>query len=264
MTESLDFYLNQLRLSKDADNVDSLLLKLSNDNDGKMDPRTAVCEVLAEIFKTRWAKKTTTWLTTAGFPKLLAGKTFNTKQGNLPIDQAESFLECDWIERHENMLISDPAGIGKTHFSVAIGKRAIAKGYRTKFSSATNLFKILSKAEETSPVLFEKKFQHLLAQDLLIIDDMGNGAYPPKAVEYLYMLMDMRSQRALSTIITTNSSIKDWSEKLGNPHNLRAGLDRFLEQAHWIKFQGKSLRLASFYKRNKIKGGQSFEEMSNA
>lgn len=57
MTESLDFYLNQLRLSKDAGNVDSLLLKLSNDNDGKMDPRTAVCEVLAEIFKTRWAKK---------------------------------------------------------------------------------------------------------------------------------------------------------------------------------------------------------------
>lgn len=78
------------------------------------------------------------------------------------------------------------------------------------------------------------------------------------------MLMDMRSQRALSTIITINSSIKDWSEKLGNPHNLRAGLDRFLEQAHWIKLQGKSLRLASFYKRNKIKGGQSFEEMSNA
>lgn len=77
MSENLDFYLKQLRLEKDAINVNELLRELSDQALEKSDPREIVCKVLADIYQCRQNKKVATWLTTAGFPRLFSGKEFD-------------------------------------------------------------------------------------------------------------------------------------------------------------------------------------------
>ena len=252
MSENLDFYLKQLRLEKDAVNVNELLRELSDQPFEKNDPREIVCKVLANIYQCRQNKKVATWLTTAGFPRLFSGKEFDINKGNIPASQAERFLKCDWIDRGENLLIYGATGLGKTHFSVALGKQAIAMGYRTKFTSATKLFDTLESSLALSPRVFDRKLQHLDSQNLLIIDDMGNGTYPVESSNFLYMIMDRRHQRGLSTIITSNTQVADWGERLGKAGNLRAALDRFLEMAYKVPFEGDSLRIKAFIERNGI------------
>ena len=80
--------------------------------------------------------------------------------------------------------------IRKTHFSVAIGKQAITKGYRTRFVSASKLFMDLDKALELALAMYERKLQNLDCIDLLIIDDMGNGSVPRESGAYFYEIMD--------------------------------------------------------------------------
>lgn len=143
------------------------------------------------------------------------------------------------------------SGLGKTHFSVAIGQQAIAKGYRTRFVTASKLFKELGKAVQMALPIYERKLQSLDGVDLLIIDDMGNGSVPIDSGSYFYEIMDRRHDKGLSTIITTNKMVSSWGAALGDSTSVRAGLDRFLEFAYKLKFTGKSLRLESFNKRNK-------------
>lgn len=73
-----------------------------------------------------------TWTTTVCFPKRFLQISFHLQQANIPQKSPEEFLRCDWIGRSENILMCGPSGLRKTHFSVAIGQQAVAKGYRTR------------------------------------------------------------------------------------------------------------------------------------
>ena len=146
-----------------------------------------------------------------------------------------------------------PSGLGKTHFSVAIGQQAIAKGYRTKD---------LDKALDLALAMYERKLQSLDSVNLLIIDDMGNGSVPGESGAYFYEIMDRRHDKGLSTIITTNKAVSSWGTALGDSVSVRAALDRFLEFAYKLKFSGKSLRLETFNKRNKMNIQDSAEAIT--
>ena len=249
--QDLNFYLKDLRLLKDSPNIEQLLRELENKEDKQETVRSIVTEVLASIWQYRQDKKLVTWTTTACFPKRFLRLPFNIQQANIPHKSAEEFLRCEWISRSENILMCGASGLGKTHFSVAIGQQAIAKGYRTRFVTASKLFKELGKAVQMALPIYERKLQSLDGVDLLIIDDMGNGSVPIDSGSYFYEIMDRRHDKGLSTIITTNKMVSSWGAALGDSTSVRAGLDRFLEFAYKLKFTGKSLRLESFNKRNK-------------
>lgn len=208
--QDLNFYLKELRLLKDSPNIEHLLRELENKEDKQETVRSIVTEVLASICQYRQNKKLVTWTTTACFPKRFLRLPFNIQQANIPHESAEEFLSCEWICRSENILMCGASGLGKTHFSVAIGQQAIAKGYRTRFVTASKLFKDLGNAQAMALAMYERKLQNLAGVDLLIIDDMGNGSVPNDSGAYFYELMDRRYDKGLSTIITTNKAVSSW------------------------------------------------------
>lgn len=63
--------------------------------------------------------------------------------------------------------------------------------------------------------------------DLLILDDVGNGAVPPESGGFFYDIMNRRHEKGLSTIIATNKAVTSWGTALGDSTSVRAGLDRF-------------------------------------
>jgi DNA replication protein DnaC len=80
---------------------------------------------------------------------------------------------------------------------------------------------------------------------LLIIDEFGfdrsERAVCPEAASLWYKIIDARSQRA-STALVTNIDFGSWAEYLGDAPLAMAMLDRVVDGATIVKLKGKSYR----------------------
>ena len=80
-------------------------------------------------------------------------------------------------------------------------------------------------------------------QKLLIIDELGFEPMDRSEASLFFRLVTYRYGRG-SILITTNKSVRDWSELLAGDEALTAAiLDRLLHNAHVINIKGRSYRL---------------------
>ena len=225
MRNKLSDTLTSLRLAKDSQGLTELMLSL--ERDGGCSPMQAIYSALKLINDNRGQKKKATWMTTARFPSWANSVTFDPKLCCVPTKKLEELMDLQWLVRGENLLMNGPTGLGKSLLSVVLGKRAVLAGYRTFF--------------------IEEKAMNELSQDLLIIDDVGRvGDRTGGFCEVLHERHGLNK----STIITTNFPMAEWrcSEEVRG--DLKPSSERFLERAHNLHFQGASLRLAAYKKRN--------------
>ena len=79
--------------------------------------------------------------------------------------------ECSWIDRHENLLLFGPPGLGKTHLAIALGHVAVRKGYSVCYERMTSLVKLLVRADAARSAQF--RLSRLAKANLVIIDEIG-------------------------------------------------------------------------------------------
>jgi len=77
-------------------------------------------------------------------------------------------LSCDWIQKHQNVIISGPTGVGKTFLACALAQKACRQGFRTFYIRIPKLLYhlALSKADGSYP----KTMKKLLKTQLLVLD----------------------------------------------------------------------------------------------
>lgn len=150
-----------------------------------------------------------------------------------------SLLQCDWINKHQNLLLTGPCGSGKTYIACALAHAACMKGYKTKYYRLSRL--LLELTQTKADGSYSKALQTLAKLDLLILDDWG--LEPLKAAQRndLMEIMDDRNSSS-STVIISQLPTDQWYQSIGDNTLADAILDRLMHNAHRIKLKGESMR----------------------
>ena len=171
-------------------------------------------------------------------------KTLESFDFNPAINRALVFdlATCLYIQRHHNVLICGPTGVGKCHLSQALGHEACRRGYDVLFISAAKLLQHLNggRADGT----YDRRLQTYLRPDLLIVDDFGLKPLRSPNAEDWFDVIAERYERA-SMIVSSNRALSEWPDIFGNPLLASAGLDRLFDQAHSMTISGDGHRARS-------------------
>lgn len=153
--------------------------------------------------------------------------------------QMVSLLQCEWINKSQNLLLTGPCGSGKTYLACALAHAACMKGYRVKYYRLSRL--LLELTQNKADGSYAKALQSLARLDLIILDDWG--LEPLKAAQRndLMEIMDDRNGTS-STAILSQLPTDQWYQSIGDNTLADAILDRLMHNAHRLKLKGESLR----------------------
>ena len=154
----------------------------------------------------------------------------------------QDLATCVFIQRHENLLICGPTGVGKSHLANAVAIEALQRDFRVSSRSTHRLLSDLQIARANGS--YSRMFARILSCDLLILDDFGLQPISPQAAQDLYEIISERYERG-SMIITSNRAFEEWGEIFTNDLLASAALDRLTHHAHTLIIRGDSFRQRS-------------------
>jgi DNA replication protein DnaC len=150
-----------------------------------------------------------------------------------------SLSSCGFIPDHLNVLITGPAGVGKSYLACALGERACRSGFTVHYVRAPRLYRDLAVARGDGS--WSRLLSKLAKVDLLILDDWGLAPMADLERRDLLEIVEDRCDRG-STILTSQLPVKAWHETIGEPTIADAICDRLLSRAHKLELRGQSLR----------------------
>jgi len=150
-----------------------------------------------------------------------------------------NLLQGDWLDKHQNLLITGPCGSGKTYIACALAHAACMKAYRVKYTRLSRLLMQLTQSKADGS--YHKALQTLAKLDLLIIDDWGLEPLNAAQRNDLMEIMDDRHASA-STLMISQLPTDQWYQSIGDNTLADAILDRLMHNAHRIKLKGESMR----------------------
>ncbi|MFC1478938.1 IS21-like element helper ATPase IstB [Candidatus Margulisiibacteriota bacterium] len=163
---------------------------------------------------------------------------FKTQRG-LEKSVIMSLSQCEWIHRHQNIIITGPTGVGKTFVASALAQKACREGFKAMYHRLSRLLTDLAISRGDGRL--SRLMQSLAKTDVLVIDDFGLSVLTEhQSRDLLEVIEDRYNVR--STILTTQFPIDKWHELVGDPTIADAILDRLVHNAHKIHMKGGSMR----------------------
>jgi DNA replication protein DnaC len=155
----------------------------------------------------------------------------------------------EWIERHQDLLVTGPTGTGKTWLSCALGHRACRDNRSVLYQRVPRLLEALGLARGDGR--YARMLKSLARVQLLILDDWAMTPLTADQRRDLMEIIDDRHDRA-STVVTSQVPVEHWHEHIGNPTIADAVLDRLVHSAHRLELKGESLRKLQAVKNAKL------------
>jgi len=153
--------------------------------------------------------------------------------------QFAHLASCDWIRRHQNVVLTGATGSGKTWLACALGNAACRQGLSVFYVRVPRLLEELRIAHGEGS--FARRLSQLAKTEAIILDDWGLAPLGQSERTDLLELLDDRVNTR-STIITSQLPTEHWHAYLADPTLADAILDRILHAAHKLALKGESLR----------------------
>ncbi len=159
---------------------------------------------------------------------------------NLDKNEILRLSDCRWLEKHQNIIITGPAGIGKSFIASAFGHQACLYEYRVLYFNCMKLFTKLKMSNADGSYISE--LNKIKKTDLLILDDFG--LQPFDRQNRLTLLEILEDRHGLkSTLIISQVPIKNWHEIIEDKTIADAICDRLVHTSYKFNLQGiNSLR----------------------
>jgi DNA replication protein DnaC len=133
-------------------------------------------------------------------------------------DKLQEYAEqvAEWLNNNLGLFLIGPVGCGKTHLVVGAARLACAHGYAPQFVSVPKWFQALRESYANSHPNREHDLLKLMHEaDLLILDDLGAERPSDWARERLYLIINERTVQMRPTWVTTNLTVNELSELIG-------------------------------------------------
>ncbi len=131
------------------------------------------------------------------------------------LDKCKAFTD-NFENEHPGILIYGETGLGKTFLSNCIAKALLDKGHTVLYLTSINLFEnILSDIVMSNSNEKDKRilYDYIYNCELLIIDDLGTELPNTFVTSQLFEIINLRNNKSLSTLISTNLSMRELSDR---------------------------------------------------
>jgi|RifCSP16_2_1023846.scaffolds.fasta_scaffold27754_2 DNA replication protein DnaC len=173
----------------------------------------------------------------------------------LPRAAIMELASCEYIDRHENVILAGPSGVGKTHLAYGLAHEAARRGYDVYFDRAGAILSWLHGGRGDGS--FDRRFKQIVDMPLLVIDDFGLLELSTREQIDIYEIVCGRYERR-STIITSNRDVSEWFSLFHNPLLGSAIIDRLVHRGVRLTIEADSFRLKESQKIN-----QRYADFSN-
>lgn len=113
-----------------------------------------------------------------------------------------------------NILIYGETGLGKTFLTNCIAKELLDNGHSVLYLSANELFEgILAEYLMNRKTELEELYNYIYNSELLVIDDLGTELTNNFVLSQLFEIINKRKIIGLSTLISTNLSMKQLRDR---------------------------------------------------
>ena len=158
---------------------------------------------------------------------------------NLDKNQMLRLIDCNYLKKAENILITGATGLGKSYILSALGNQACLMGYKVMYRNTQKLFNALKLARIDGSYM--KEMKKIEKQDLLIIDDFG--LQPLDSLASLTLMEIIEDRFAIkSLIIGSQLPLDKWYEIITEKTVADAVLDRLINMSYKIILKGESMR----------------------
>ena len=164
---------------------------------------------------------------------------FDASRG-LDKNRVMELATCAYIKGGVPIIITGPAGTGKSWLATALGHQACMLGFKVRYYNIFKLFEQIAMARMEGTLT--KFFNRIADTDLLIIDDFGvRSLDKQQMLDFLELMEDRHSMK--STIIVSQLPVANWYDMMkSNSTAADAILDRIVHTAQRFELKGSSLR----------------------
>lgn len=233
----LETYLKKLKMPQTAKVYESMAREAEENN---LSYEEYLLGVMEQEIQQRENNRIYRGIRQAAFPVIKTLENFNFKEvPSLNKPKLLKLMQCEYIQKRENVILIGNSGVGKTHIATALGYEACRRGLKVKFYTVAGLInELLAAQQEYRLSKLEKQW---LVPQVVILDELGYIPFSKMGAELLFQFCSARYERG-SLIITTNLKFPQWTEVLGDEQMTAALLDRLTHNAHIFNITDDSFR----------------------